>query len=118
MDHSLPFLTLVIEFLFLSGTPFVARHFLMAGIIGWIYMIFNMIYTLKTGIRIYAPFKWDSVGQFVGIYGGFTIGGAFVFFMAYFLAKFKLRKLGHIKIYNVLYGSKKDSNKGLKQIIE
>jgi hypothetical protein len=47
MDHSFPFTTLVIEFLFLSGTPIVARHFSCAIIFGWGYLIFNCIYTIN-----------------------------------------------------------------------
>jgi len=114
-DHTFPFTTLVIEFVFISGTPFVARHCVIAVGLGWAYLIFNCIYTMNVG-NIYPPFKWNSVGQFIGLPVGFSIGGMVFFFVAYFLAKFKLKKLGHEKIYNILYTNKKEE-KGIKLII-
>jgi hypothetical protein len=103
MDHSLPFLSLMIELFFLSGTPIVARHFSVAAVFGWLYLIFNCIYTIKVG-NIHPPFKWDSDSQFIGLPLGFTAGGALVFCLGYFAVKFKLKKLGHKKIFKVLYG--------------
>lgn len=114
-DHTMPFATLFIEFVFISGTPFVTRHFIFCGGFGWVYLIFNCIYTITTGTRIYEPFKWNSVGQFIGLPVGFTIGGALLFTVAYYLARFKLRKLGHTKIYNIITGKKLN---GMKVIIE
>ena len=105
MDHSFPFSTLLIEYILLSGTPFVARHFIFGALIGWIYLIFNCIYTVTTGDTIYAPFKWNSVGQFIGLPVGFTLFGAFVYSLLYFITKYKLHRLKHNKIYRVLYGN-------------
>lgn len=106
MDHTFPMASLLLEFFFLSGTPIVARHFVIAGGLGWVYLIFNCIYTITTDTNIYPPFKWNSVGQFIGLPVGFTIGGAVFFFIAFFAVKYKLYLLRHIRIYNILYGVK------------
>ena len=118
MDHSVPFLTLMIEFFLLSGTPIVPRHFSIAASLGWLYLIFNCIYTLNVG-NIYPPFKWDSVGQFIGLPVGFTMGGFTVFTIVYFAAVFKLKKLDHEKILRVLWiFSKNQDTNEIKPFME
>jgi len=120
MDHSLPFLTLVIEFFFLSGTPIVLRHFSVCVGFAWIYLIFNCIYTLSTFPgSIYKPFRWDSVVQDIALPVGFTLYGAFIYYVAHLVAKCKLKKLGHKKIYKIINGNNKEqSGDEVKAFIE
>ena len=105
MDHSLPFLTLLVEYIFVSSTPFIHRHFFLCAGLSIFYLFCNMLICKISGHFVYPTFTWDSWGQFIGLPVGFTLGGVVIFFGLTYLTKLKLKFLKHDDIHEVIFNN-------------
>ena len=63
LDHALPMVCLLVEYVFLSAIPFSKRHFIGIVTICSIYLTMNLSITLISGKPIYGPMTWtDPMG--------------------------------------------------------
>ena len=103
-DHIVPFMCLLIEYLFLNSVPFVRRQFPFVVAICFFYLVFNCVYSLNYH-PIYEPITWRG---FLGIalpIALIIVGILFLFVFEY-LTKLKLKSQGHTKIIEILEGSR------------
>ena len=111
LDHTLPFCVLLIEYVFVSGTPLQIRHFLMNLTLSLLYMLFNIIYVKVTGHAIYATLKWNHWYLYIVIPIVLGLAMTIMFFLLYYLTLAKLRVLGHNDIIDVVYYTKSQKYK-------
>ena len=63
IDHSVPLLCLMLDYLFLNMIPFAKRHILALMTVNIAYMIVNLAATLVSGTPVYPPITWkDPMG--------------------------------------------------------
>mmetsp|Transcript_18400 Transcript_18400/g.31463 ORF Transcript_18400/g.31463 Transcript_18400/m.31463 type:complete len:102 (+) Transcript_18400:630-935(+) len=88
-DHSLPLITLLIDYTF-NSIPFVNRHFSMIGAICAIYMLVNYLYTQIAGKPVYYIMNWQwPTGVIVPILT--VLVGVLLFFLITFLNTYRIK---------------------------
>lgn len=107
LDHSLPFVLLCIDFIFLNAIPYLRRHVVIIFALGTVYLLLNMIVVLAVlppGQTIYPFMSWDGFTGFVLVpIGMYLFGFAAILFLEW-VTFWKLRKLGYIELITFVKG--------------
>ena len=101
LDHALPMVILLVEYVFLSAIPFSKRHFIGIVLICMIYLSINLTITLVSGRPVYDPMSWtDPMGIIIPIAVIFVALG--LGFLMECGTRKKLARQGHYKICSII----------------
>ena len=104
MDHCVPLITLMIEYIMCSSTPFIPRQYSLMLIILLAYLTLNITWVKVTGHFIYPPMTWDNVAQFFYIPIGFLFAFTLFETALFFLTRKKLYCQGNESLVAEVHG--------------
>ena len=102
IDHSLPLVVLMIDYVFLNALSFIPRHFVFVSAASIAYMLLNMAATLHLGQPLYPFIDWKGVTGFCLVPLGMMFGCWLLFRLLELITYKKLKALGYTDIINVI----------------
>ena len=94
IDHTVPFILILIDYVFFQAVPFEWRHTLYVLIVGISYFLLIMTATLYAGRELYPGVDFKSASG-VALPFGLMFGGFAIYLVLIPINKFKLSKLGY-----------------------
>ena len=92
LQHSVPILLLLIEYIFCNAYPIMLRHMSATFSISFIYIVYNIIYTFNYR-KVYPGWTWDSpkgIARPLSVIAGSIVVNILMIKINYY----KLKKLG------------------------
>jgi hypothetical protein len=94
MDHSLPLICLLIDYIFVNSIPFVRRHAIILVNVVSFYLFINLSITKIRNKPVYEPISWDSFQSCITPFL-LAIYGIIIFFILEYLTIIKIKFYGN-----------------------
>ena len=104
LDHCMPLIILLFEFVFVNAIAFSRRHLLLLILLSFIYLLVNMSVTLNTGRPPYPFMNWKGFYGFVLVPGGILLYAVIMYFLVEQVTFWKLKKLDQTEIIATMKG--------------
>jgi len=116
MDHSVPLILLVIDYIFMNANPIPMRHIWIVLTVSIVYLAMNCIVTL-TWKPVYEPMTWHGTALILPLV--LLIAGMLIYIGLSFLSQWKLNKLGYDTFLNKVERNKSTSvSRGTKSVAQ